>query len=196
VPQPDAAKAALRRAVLARRDALSAPLRAELDRQITDRLLALPALLQARGVLAYLSFGSEFDTRALLAALLSRGIRLALPRVNRAAKRLDLYFVQDLSADTAAGTWGILEPLPDCCALAERGAIAAVLAPGVAFSRTGERLGYGGGFYDRLLGAWQPRPPVIAAAYGVQVADHVPVDADDVPVDVVVTEDAVFTRSA
>lgn len=196
MPQPSADKAALRRAVLAARDALSADARAALDVRITERLLALPALARARCVLAYLSFGSEFDTRGVLAHLFEHGVPVALPRVNRQSKRLELYFVDDLAADTVPGVWGIREPDPQRCRVADASAIDLVLAPGVAFTRCGERLGYGGGFYDKLLGGWAPRPTVIAAAYDLQLVDALPTSDDDVPVDAVVTESAVFTRPA
>jgi 5-formyltetrahydrofolate cyclo-ligase len=196
VPRPSTQKAALRRTVLAARDALSADARADLDRRITERLLALAPLAQAHAVLAYLSFGSEFGTAGLLAHLFERGARVALPRVNRQSKQLELYFVDDLAADTTAGVWGISEPDPARCTVARCDAIDLILAPGVAFTRHGERLGYGGGFYDKLLGAWQPRPMVIAAAYDLQLVDALPADERDVPVDVVVTETGTFMRRA
>jgi 5-formyltetrahydrofolate cyclo-ligase len=186
-------KLRVRRTVLAQRDALPAALRASLDARITQQLVDLPAVAGAGSLLAYLSFGSEFDTRALLSRLMARGARIALPRVNRDTRGLDLYFVHDLAADTVSGTWGIREPDPGRCAAAALHAIDAVLAPGVAFTARGERLGYGGGFYDRLLGGWRPRPPVIAACYGVQLVDALPVESGDVPVDTVVTEDGAIS---
>lgn len=192
--QPPADKAGLRRAVLAARDALTPATRAALSRRITRQLLDRHGLARATRVLAYLSFGSEFDTRPLLADLLARGARVALPRVHRQRRQLDLYFVDDLEADTVAGTWGIREPAADRCEPAALADLEIVLAPGVAFTRRGDRLGYGGGFYDRLLGGWPMRPPVVAAAFGVQLVDTLPCEPGDVPVDAVVTEDAAFTR--
>lgn len=192
MPQPDPDKAALRRAVLARRDALARPLRAHLNVRITAHLLAHPALAGTRSVLAYLSFGSEFDTRPLLEAVQARQAQIVLPRVNRAARRLELHAVRDLDADTIPGVWGIREPDPARCSAADLRGIDAVLAPGVAFTRAGARLGYGGGFYDRLLGEWPSRPPVIAAAFDLQIVDAMPVEPTDVPVDAVVTESGVL----
>ena len=127
--------------------------------------------------------------------LVARGTRLALPRVNRETRRLDVHVVGDVAEDTAPGTWGIREPIPARCPLADPRLIDVVLAPGVAFTAQGARLGYGGGFYDRLLGPWQPRPLVIAACYGIQLLDMVPEEASDVRVDVVVTESGAFTPS-
>jgi 5-formyltetrahydrofolate cyclo-ligase len=157
--------------------------------------LALPAFLEARGVLAYLSFGSEFPTLPFVNALLARGCELALPKVDREKRQLAIYLVKALESDTTAGVWGIREPDPLRCAVADLRAIDAVLVPGVAFSRTCERLGYGGGYYDRLLGGWPERPPLVAAAFELQICDELPVGPNDRPVDLVVTERASYRRA-
>jgi len=185
---PGADKLALRRTVLARRDALPPAERAGFSRRITATLLSLPALAGARCVLAYLSFGSEFDTSELIAALRERGTVLVLPRVERDTRTLALHEVADLEADLAPGVWGIREPRPERCPRVPRERVDLVLAPGVAFTAQGGRLGYGGGFYDRLLGEWPQRPTVLAAAFDVQLLDELPLAAHDVPVDLVVTE--------
>jgi 5-formyltetrahydrofolate cyclo-ligase len=178
MPGLAADKAALRRSVLARRDDVPAAERAELSARITRHLLDLPAFAAAGTVLAYLSIGTECDTQAFVAAVLGQGKRLVLPRVERAARRLQLFHVSDLARQTTAGTWGIQEPVPGRCPPVEREEVSMVLAPGIAFTPRGDRLGYGGGYYDRLLRDWPARPPVIAAAF-----------AYDVRIDSVVTED-------
>jgi len=189
-------KRALRAQVQAQRDRLPAAVRAAANARITERLLDLPAIARTRCALVYLSFGSEFDTSALLDELRVRGARLVLPRVDRSQRRLQLFDVNDVAGDTQAGTWGIREPRPDRCVLAQPDEIDAVLAPGVAFTPTCVRLGYGGGFYDRLLASWHPRPPLIAAAFEVQILDSIPVESHDVPMDVVVTEARTFIRES
>jgi 5-formyltetrahydrofolate cyclo-ligase len=190
-----AEKAALRQAVLARRDSLSDTARADLSRRITAALLAQPALATAGTVAAYLSFGSEFDTADLVAHVLGAGKRLVLPRVNRERRRLDLHAVQDLDADLVPGVWGIREPSPERCPLATLHESDLLLAPGVAFSPRCERLGHGGGFYDRLLAGRGAHPLVIAAAFDVQIVDPLPTGPDDVPVDLVITESATYRKS-
>ena len=151
------AKSALRKKILAARDALPAEQRREAGAAITAQLHALDAWRNARCVLAYMSFGSEFDTTAFAAAALTAGKTLCLPRVDRATRTLALHCVTDLAADLVAGTWGIREPHPHC-ATPEFAQIDFVLLPGVAFTARCERLGYGGGFYDRTLAAIQPKP--------------------------------------
>lgn len=151
--------------------------------------------MQAQCALVYLSFGSEFDTAALLQALQQRGARLALPRIERERRALALYAVNDLSQDLVPGTWGIREPHPERCERLEPEHVDLVLAPGVAFTAQCDRLGYGGGYYDRLLGGWRQRPAVIAAAFEAQIVDALPMGPQDIPVDRVVTEDRVLSRT-
>jgi len=192
---PSAEKVALRRAVLARRDALSAAERAEHSRCITEALRRLPEVAQARRILAYLSFASEFDTAALIDALRAGGARIVLPRVERAQRSLSLYAVDDFDTDLAPGVWGIREPNPDRCERVVRESLDLVIAPGVAFTPRGDRLGYGGGFYDRLLGDWPQRPPIVAGTFEAQIVDTLPLDPHDVPVDRVVTQARVLSRA-
>jgi 5-formyltetrahydrofolate cyclo-ligase len=192
---PDAipTKGELRHRVLARRDALEPAERARLSAAIVARLSALDAVRRARTVLAYAPFGSEPDTWPLLRAVLAEGRALLLPRVDRAARRLVLHRVTDLEADLAPGTWGILEPIPARCPVVLPPAADVVLVPGVAFDRSGGRLGYGGGYYDRLLAAWPPpRPPLVAPAFELQVVAQVPLLPGDHRVDRVVTESYVY----
>jgi len=191
---PGADKVALRRALLARRDALPAPERGALSRRITASLLSHPAVLGARRALLYLSFGSEFDTASLIAWLRGRGVAIVLPRVEREPRGLALHEIADLQTDLAPGTWGIREPVAQRCPRVARESVDLVLAPGVAFTPGGGRLGYGGGFYDRLLADWPERPPILAAAFDMQVLDELPLAAHDVPVDAVVTESRVLPR--
>ena len=180
-------KTALRRKIVAARDALPASARHDSSAAITSQLLKLDAYRNARCVLAYMSFGSEFATAAFVADVLQSGKRLCLPRVDRATRRLAIHRVTDPAGDLREGSWGIREPREDCAAT-EIDQIDFVLLPGVAFTPRCERLGYGGGFYDRLIPQFASRPPLVAAAFGVQICAHVPVDANDQRVDVVVTE--------
>lgn len=183
----------LRKRILALRDTLPGELRRDLGTRITARLLKLDAYREAGTVLAYLSFGSEFDTAAFTRDALANGKKLALPRVNRATRELELFVVRDPEKDVAPGVWGISEPLAECCAPAALDEIGFVLVPGVAFTRGGARLGYGGGYYDRLLARFARRPPAVAAAFSLQVVDAIPVGETDQRVDAVITEEALYT---
>ena len=182
------AKAALRASIKARRDALPPATRAEYSARITERLLQLESYRAARSVLAYMPFGSEFDSRALIAHALAHGKRLLLPRVERSSRTLTLHGVKDLQRDLQPGVWGILEPRSDSTEKLQVFDFEWILVPGLAFTPRGERLGYGAGFYDRLIESCAHKPALVAAAFAVQVVDELPVTAADRRVDLVVTE--------
>ena len=186
-------KAALRREILVARDALAATERARLSAHITQQLRALEAYRNAACVLAYMSFGSEFDTAQLVQDVLANGKQLCLPRLNRDTRQLELHLADNLE-HLENGVWGIREPRADS-PRAELARIDFVLLPGVAFTPRCERLGYGGGHYDRLITQFATCPPLIAATFALQMRDQIPFDADDQYVDVVVTESSFHARS-
>ena len=186
-----AAKRALRAGVLAAREALDPAARAAGSRAIASRLAALPAFDGAVTVLATLPFGSEWDVRLLAQAALDRGKRLVLPRVDAAARVLVLHRVADLDSDVVRGFRDIPEPSPHLPTVRPAD-VDCVLVPGVAFDDDGRRLGYGGGYYDRLLPQLRPGVPRIAGAFDVQIVDRVPTGDHDVAVDLVVTPTRTF----
>lgn len=187
------AKQVLRKQILAARAALAPVERERLSGLITSRLLHLPQIEHARCVLAYLSFGDELSTEVLLSSLQERNAVVVLPRIDRAAHRLDLYRVQDIALETAPGAWGIREPDPARCAVAQLEDIDLIVVPGVAFTPTGARLGYGGGYYDELLSRWQRSPLLIAPAFDLQVVPELPTTPHDRSVNIVLTESALHS---
>jgi 5-formyltetrahydrofolate cyclo-ligase len=183
-----ARKAELRKQVLAARDALDAAAHADRSARALARVMSLEAYRSARCVMAWLSFGSELDTTHLVGDVLARGARLVLPRVNGARGEIDAQAVRDLGADTIVSKWGIREPDPARCATVPLEDIDFVLLPGVAFTVGGKRLGYGRGYYDRLIARFPARPPLVAAAFELQVVPDVPTGPTDQRADLVVTE--------
>lgn len=181
------AKRALRREILALRDAVSPPDRAERSRRIAERLLALPELADARTVMAFSSFGSEVDTEPILEGLIARGARLALPRISEG--EIEAVAFRPGDAVTVA-PFGALEPasgdvLPDS-------ELDVVVTPGVAFDRRGFRVGYGGGFYDRFFRRARPDALRVGVAFDLQIVADVPHGGTDLPLDAIVNEDGVI----
>lgn len=188
-----AAKKDLRAAVLARRDAMSPAARATASRLIREKLLALPALGSASRVATYMSFGAELDTHDFFTALLAAGKIPLLPRIDRARRALVLHEVTG-EADLVQGVWGIREPRADAPEAAME-SVDFMLMPGLAFDPFGNRLGYGAGYYDRLLAEAGAKPLRVAAAFDCQVVDAVPVGASDRRVHLLLTESRTFTFS-
>ncbi len=184
-------KIEVRQRILALRDALLPEYRAVSTKAIMFALQQLSAYCQAKVVLAYMSIGSEIDTRTFVTQILADGKMLVLPRVDLLEHRLVLHQVTDLD-QCVAGKWKIPEPRQDL-PVQTLDKIDFSLLPGVAFDRQLNRLGYGGGYYDRLFGR-AVRSCRVAAAFSCQLIDRVPVSANDVPVDILVTESEIIER--
>lgn len=176
-------KRALRKQLLAARAAVLPEKKREWDAALCARFLALPEVQRAGAVYCYLSYGSEIDTRTLLSELRSRGVRTACPRVSENGKDMEFFWIGG-PEDCAAGFHGILEPGSGCAPAKEPEAL--LLLPGLAFTRNGERLGYGGGFYDRFL-MREPEHQTAALAYPFQLLDALPAEAHDRRAAVVLT---------
>ncbi len=182
-------KRAIRQRIIADREQLPANLRAQFSSGISQRILQMLVYQAARTVLGYMSFGAEFVSDSLMQQVLADGKQLLLPKVNPDTKELDLYRVTDLQHDLAPGMWGIREPLAEQCVRVDTlEEVDFALLPGVAFGRDGARLGYGGGFYDKLLAHLTHRPALVAAAYTMQIVAGIPQEATDRKVEWLVTE--------
>jgi 5-formyltetrahydrofolate cyclo-ligase len=176
-------KRALRRDTVARIMALGPQRRADEDAALLALFPALPGFDAADCVLLYVSaFPEEFATAPLLRLARQHGKRLACPRVDRSARCLRLFQVDDPESDLMPGTLGIPEPRPTCPTVAPE-EIDWVLVPGLAFDARCYRLGRGAGYYDRLLPTLRAEAPGWALAYDCQWVDELPVEPHDVALD-------------
>jgi 5-formyltetrahydrofolate cyclo-ligase len=180
-------KRTLRDAIMTARDAIAPALRAERSRAIAARIADLDGYRRARVVLLTLPFRSEWDATLVARHALADGKTVAVPRVDPQTRMLEPLRIRSLDADVAPGHRGIPEPRGHCGAIAAA-TIEWVLVPGVAFDASGGRLGYGGGYYDRLLPLLPPSAPRVAGAFESQIVDAVPAAPHDVRVDCIVTE--------
>lgn len=185
------AKQSLRGRVLAAREDLSPQVRAAEALSIRDRLTALPSFRHATCLLLTLPFRSEWDTRPLVDAALREGRRIAVPRVDREFRTLRLHAIENVDRDIVPGYLGVPEPRPTLPAI-HPVEVDWVLVPGVAFDAQGRRLGYGGGFFDRLLPLIAAEAPKIAGAFDVQIVDEVPAGPLDHRVDAIATATALL----
>jgi 5-formyltetrahydrofolate cyclo-ligase len=177
-------KAALRSQLLAARSRLSADQRTAAGRLIRDALLSLPEVQMAGTVAAYYSVGAEPDTRGLVYALWKRGTYVLLPLLRDDA---DLDWASYEGPDSLVpGPRGLREPGEPPRGVEAVARADVVLAPALAVDRAGNRLGRGGGSFDRALARVGPLIPVIAPLYDGELIDRVPAEPHDVPVRAVV----------
>lgn len=155
---------------------------------VMARLARVPILREAAVVAGYRAVRGEVDIDASLSLLAERGTTITVPRVNGE----HLEFVRWTPEQPAEpGSFGIPEPTAGALVALDHHDV--VLAPLVAFDGSGNRLGQGGGFYDRALArCGRRRPTVIGVAHALQQVDRVPVETWDIAIDAVVTEEAVI----
>lgn len=180
-----AQKAALRAAMMARRDAL--PDRDRRSAQICALAQQLPAFLAATVIHCYVPMRSEVDTRPLIAAALAAGKAVAVPVV-AGQRRLEHSWIDSLAeTEWVRGRFGTLQPRQ--IRPARPGAWSLTIVPLLAFDHDLYRLGYGGGFYDALLAT----APTIAVgvAFAVQEVVRLPREPHDIQLDLVVCEDGI-----
>lgn len=190
-----AEKAALRRRMRKRRDALVDGEHERLSLEVMRRVLRLPAYQRARRRLLFRSFGSEVATDLLIDETLRSRAELVLPRVKGLEEALGLHAVREPEEDLAPGAFGIEEPIPGRCPERSLYDVDFVLVPGLAFDRRGGRVGYGGGFFDYILNVRTDlveSGAAVAVAFSFQIVEEVPLATWDVRVPLIVTEDEII----
>lgn len=183
-------KDAQRRVCLAARRALTQEERRERSERLCRTLLSLPALSGVKTVLSYLAARDEADLREAHRALAARGVRLCFPAVTGAGA-MEAYLPGDEDA-LLPGPFGIFAPDPARSARIPPEELDLVLTPCVGFDRALRRLGHGGGFYDRYL-LRCPQALRVCTAFACQEVTELACEAHDLRMDMVVTEDAVFS---
>lgn len=169
-------KGKCRRLLQAKRASLPQPRRKEASEAAFEFLSTLSICKSY--VLSFASFHTEIDLWSLNLKLAEEE-RLVLPKVEGAF--LYLYSVKSLQ-HLQSNRWGILEPDPLCCTAVDPADIGLVLVPGLGFNPTNNhRLGYGKGFYDRLLPTFSPKTECIGVGFREQRLDKLPFDLWDIP---------------
>ena len=179
----------LRKKILIARDNLPPEIRKEKSLLIRDRLLNIKACSLAETVMLYVSFRSEVDTMPLFSHCLANGKKVAVPLTLPHEKRLVPYAITDPKHDLRPGYCSIPEPDPERATPVIPGTIDMVILPGSVFDINGNRLGYGGGYYDRFLALEAPQALRIGVAFELQIVSKVPSLPHDMPLDYLVTEE-------
>jgi 5-formyltetrahydrofolate cyclo-ligase len=189
-------KAALRIEARARRDEITPGERIAASHAIEASIAALPSLETAHVVHCYIGIGSEVVTEELLRGLLLRGQRVVCPRVNDRGTldHLEISQIESL----VAGPMGLREPDAEHTRAVDLAEVDVMLIPALAFNRAGYRLGYGRGYYDRVMEemAGHGRATTVGLSFESQLVDELPREEHDQPVDLIVTEvQTIVTRA-
>jgi 5-formyltetrahydrofolate cyclo-ligase len=186
-------KKSLRKEIINRRDSIAPDSRKSKDAEIVKRLTDMRAYGTAGTILLYAAFRSEVSTEKLIRQTLSDGRKVVLPRVESSSGTLKLFAIGDWS-DLVPGCWGIPEPVEAVERSVNITEVDIVIAPGVAFDVNCNRLGYGKGFYDKLLfnrrtAADGSLHPIVAGlAYEEQIVSYIPCSPHDMKMDFIITD--------
>ncbi len=150
---------------------------------ICDHILGWPGFPSSGAVFTYLPMRGEVDLQPLITA--APAILWAIPRVVETPTHQLVFHAYDRER-LIRHRWGMFEPDPALPVIGPEQA-SLILVPGVAYTRAGYRLGYGGGYYDRLLSA-PGHPPALGVCFEALLLEEIPRQAHDLPVDFVVTE--------
>ena len=175
-------KGELRRRIGEKKRAMSAQDVESASARLAAGLYATEQYRRAASLYAYLSFNQEVRTPPVIRRAWADGKRVAVPKV----KGKELVFIWIDSFDRLReGPLGISEPLDDGPIADDDAAL--VLVPGLAFDAAGNRVGYGGGYYDRYLAA-HPLHPTVALCYSFQLLDEIEPGPFDIPVELVIAD--------
>ena len=165
----------------------------ELSERICETFVRLPEYAAARTVMFYVDVRTAVRTRHFLPTALSHGKRIVVPYCVEGD--LELFHLESIE-ELAVGMYKILEPKPELRTVSAKKVavedLDLVMVPGVAFDRSGARMGHGFGYYDKLLEHVRPDAPLVALAFECQLFDEIPTAAHDVFMDKIVTEAAVY----
>lgn len=193
-------KKRLREKLLNKRDAIPPAVKLAKEAAIENTLFSLDEIKSADSLLLYASFRSEVNTASYIDKILQAGKKLILPLVDKRHQVLKLYEVKHTD-ELKRGYMGIMEPgkLRDRkCTLKD---IDLAVIPGTGFDIRGNRLGYGGGYYDKLLSmesrdiADTGHVTTVAPAFEEQIVDDIPAEPHDIKVDIIITDRRVIRCS-
>lgn len=183
-------KKEFRKKAILKRAAIDSISRDKWNKSIYEYVINNRFYIEGTVVFMYASAPDEADTIKLIEHALLNNKRVALPRV-LADGVMEFFYIASLS-DLTSGYKGILEP-GGHCQRAELTDTNLLLVPGVAFDRNGNRMGYGKGFYDRFLSKAE-NVYKLALCYSLQLYDELPTEANDVPMDMIITDNEIWTR--
>ncbi|MFT8317514.1 MAG: 5-formyltetrahydrofolate cyclo-ligase [Sporolactobacillus sp.] len=155
-------------------------------KRIRDRLVRDRLWRHAKVIAVTLSLGREIETEEIIERAWSEAKTVAVPKCHPAAKTLTFHQLDSFD-QLNEGYFHLKEPSPEKTRLVQLEQVGLMIVPGVVFDRRGNRIGYGGGYYDRLLGSY--RGATVALLLGMQLVPNIPIEAHDQRINLLFTED-------
>jgi len=181
-------KGEIRKELLNKRNSLTYQEIEERSKIICNILKGFEQYKKANVIFAYASAKNEVETRSLLQDSINEGKTVCLPCSIKHSSQLEFFRVIDLNKDLKIGNYEIFEPIPDAQKIVLPQETELIIIPGVAFDLNLNRIGYGKGYYDNYLPITSKNIPKIALAFDFQILESVPSEANDIKMDMIITE--------
>lgn len=176
-------KSELRKALIKKRKTVSG--RGEKDKKILSFLTSLDDYNSADTLLVYVPLEGEINTEPLIENAIKNGKTVAVPYCENRCGKMSFYVIGSLD-ELSVGTFGVREPDRNFNKRLEDFENSIIIVPGVSFSRSGHRLGYGGGYYDRFLQNYRGKS--VGLCYEDMICDSIPVQEHDIAVNILITD--------
>ncbi|GFN34324.1 5-formyltetrahydrofolate cyclo-ligase [Tepidimicrobium xylanilyticum] len=187
-------KKAMRKEILEKRSKLTEEEIREKSNIIKEKLMGLDKFKKSKFIFSFISFGDEVDTHNIIKEALNLGKRIGVPITVPEKRRLLVSELYDFDKELELGYYNILTPKKEYIREVDPKEIDMVLVPGVVFTPDGYRIGYGGGYYDRFFNK-NDKLFKIGLCFDLQIAEKIPVDIYDIPVNCIITEKKIINCS-
>ncbi|WP_176167384.1 5-formyltetrahydrofolate cyclo-ligase [Mesobacillus jeotgali] len=184
------AKINLRESIKAKLSQLSLPVYEDQSYQIAQQLYQTEEWNTATTVAITVSKAPEVDTFQIIRKGWEQGKRIVIPKCEPKSKHLDFRELKRFS-ELESVYYGLLEPIVNKTISVTPDRIDLVVVPGLAFSKNGYRLGFGGGYYDRFLANYQGK--TVSLAFNEQIVNDIPVESHDIPVHKIILSEGVVS---
>lgn len=179
-------KKELRTVIIKKRDDLNLKERNRMDDLILDRLLKSKMYKNSMNIFVFVNYGSEVDTKSFIYKAIEDGKRVCIPKTIRNTREMKAVEIKSLD-NLKPDNWGILEPETFQGEI-NKEFLDLIIVPGVVFDRKGNRIGYGGGYYDRYFSDLNSKIKKVVLAYDMQVVESLVSEEHDVKVEYIITE--------
>ncbi|PEC51210.1 5-formyltetrahydrofolate cyclo-ligase [Bacillus sp. AFS077874] len=168
---------------------ISASERDEKSKQIIEKLLNTEEMKSGDIIATTMPMEHEINTKYLITACWKMNKSVVVPKCNHETRKMHFYKINSFD-DLKKGYFGIQEPIEEKCEEISKELIDLIIVPGVAYTKNGERLGYGGGYFDRYLEDYNKQ--LLALAYDIQIIEEIPTEKHDIKMPLILTESRII----
>lgn len=179
-------KREIRKDIISKRNSCDKVIREGWNNGVFEKLINSKLYNDAKSIFIFISYGSEVDTIKIIEHLLKEGKEVYVPKTYKDIKEMKAVKITSLS-NMVKDKMGILEPV-DVSEDSIGQKFDLIIMPGVAFDSFGNRIGYGGGYYDKYLSNYNEETEKVALAYHMQLLNKIETEDHDIKVDYIVTE--------